>query len=118
MLPTLDRKRLAKCVGLLGSAHDGEALAAGRAADLLIRQAGLTWLDVIAPALRQPRRPGESESDQDAIEHALDFRHALTEWERSFCRSIAGQRYRLSPKQRSTLAGIVKKARRFEARAA
>jgi hypothetical protein len=39
----LDRELLAKVLGMLGSAHDGEALAAGRAADSLVRDAGTTW---------------------------------------------------------------------------
>ena len=35
--------KLAKILGMLGSAHDGEVLAAGRRAHLLITGADLTW---------------------------------------------------------------------------
>ena len=45
----IDRERLIKLLGLLGSDHDGEIVAAGRMADALIRDAGVTWADVIAP---------------------------------------------------------------------
>ena len=44
----LDRARLEKLLGLLGSPHDGEALAAARKADALVRAAGLTWREVLA----------------------------------------------------------------------
>ena len=45
----IDRERLTKLLGLLGSGHNGEIAAAGRIADALIRNAGVTWADVIAP---------------------------------------------------------------------
>ena len=43
----LDKLKLVKLLGMLGSAHDGEIAAAGRMAHELIRQAKLTWYDVI-----------------------------------------------------------------------
>ena len=49
-LAEADRTRLAQMLGLLGSDHAGERDAAGLAAHRLIRQRGLTWLDIIAPA--------------------------------------------------------------------
>ena len=45
----IDRGRLIKLLGLLGSDHNGEIASAGRMADALIRDAGVTWADVIAP---------------------------------------------------------------------
>ena len=45
----IDRERLIKLLGLLGSDHNGEIAAAGRMADALIRDAGVTWADVVAP---------------------------------------------------------------------
>ncbi len=38
----LDHDKLAKVLGMLGSAHEGEIAAAGRAANKLIRKAGIT----------------------------------------------------------------------------
>jgi hypothetical protein len=49
----IDRERLIKLLGLLGSDHNGEIAAAGRLADALIRDAGVTWADVIAPEIDQ-----------------------------------------------------------------
>jgi hypothetical protein len=42
-------ERLARLLGMIGSAHDGEALNAARMADQLVRQRGLTWPDIITP---------------------------------------------------------------------
>ena len=39
--------RLAKLLGMIGSQHDGEALAAARKAHQCLHQLGLTWRDVI-----------------------------------------------------------------------
>src|SRR6516164_8531270 len=49
MSDSLDRERLARIIGMVGSTYDGEALAGARQADKLIRAAGLTWPDVLAP---------------------------------------------------------------------
>lgn len=46
-------QRLARLLGMLGSAHDGECLNAARLADKLVRQCGLTWpavVDLLPPA--------------------------------------------------------------------
>lgn len=40
-------ERLIKLLGMIGSDHDGEALNAARLADKLLRDAGMTWADVI-----------------------------------------------------------------------
>jgi hypothetical protein len=48
-MPALDRDRLAKTLGMLGSRHDGEVAAAGRAAHILVRDAGVTWTQVLSP---------------------------------------------------------------------
>lgn len=46
-LSSADRTKLAKLLGLLGSAHAGERDAAGLAAERLVRGAGLTWRQVL-----------------------------------------------------------------------
>ncbi len=50
-----DRDRLVKLVGMLGSEHDGEVLAAARKATALLKEAKLTWADVVTgtPAPQQ-----------------------------------------------------------------
>jgi hypothetical protein len=45
----LDRGRLARILGMCGSDHAGERAAAAQQADKLIRSAGMTWLDLLAP---------------------------------------------------------------------
>jgi hypothetical protein len=49
-MPALDRDKLAKMLGMLGSRHDGEVAAAGRSAHILVRDAGVSWTQVLSPA--------------------------------------------------------------------
>ena len=62
-LAEADRERLARLLGMLGSAFDGEVANAGRLADKLVRGAGLTWPDIIAPALPSPDHRGDTAAD-------------------------------------------------------
>jgi hypothetical protein len=112
----LDRERLAKLLGMLGSAHDGEVAAAGRAADAMVRGAGLTWHEVIRPAL--PKPPSLPAGDAAMIEFCIDWPEALAEWEWDFVWSLRSQNYPLRPKQRDVLNRLVDKVRRAAARAA
>src|SRR5271166_1602608 len=48
-MPALDRDKLAKMLGMLGSRHDGEVTAAGRSAHTLLKDAGTTWTEVLTP---------------------------------------------------------------------
>jgi hypothetical protein len=50
MTGPLDRDRLAKLLGLLGSDHDGEVTAAARQAEHLRRAAKLTWSEILSTA--------------------------------------------------------------------
>ena len=113
---TLDRDRLAKLLGMMGSAHDGEVVAAARQAERLRADAGLTWHDIVLPALPSPRpqRRGAMTLGQ-AIQFVLDHEDALTAWESDFARSIQRQSSPLSPKQIGILERLVEKVRRAEA---
>jgi hypothetical protein len=116
---TLDRERLTKLLGLLGSDFDGEALAAARQAERLRAEAGLTWGEILLPRLPAPRRQHQHvETVADAIEFVLDRANALTPWEINFAQSIRRLRYPLSPKQIEVLERLVNKARLAEAMAA
>jgi hypothetical protein len=53
-LAEADRNRLTWLLGMLGSNFDSEVANAGRLADKLVRAAGLTWPDIIAPSLPPP----------------------------------------------------------------
>jgi hypothetical protein len=47
LITAFDRDRLAKILGMLGSGHPGEVSTAGKAAHELIRDAGMTWPEVL-----------------------------------------------------------------------
>ena len=49
-LPPATATRLAKVCGLLGSDHDGERASAAYQATKILRAAGMTWADIVAPA--------------------------------------------------------------------
>lgn len=49
---TFNRATLAKVLEILDSSHAGEALAAAKLASAMVREAGLTWDDVLAPEIR------------------------------------------------------------------
>ena len=80
--------RLRKLCGMLGSEHDGERAAAAAKADELVRAAGLTWADVIAPPIVSHYPP-----------RIRSWRSADTDWQRmaSYCHA---RRWSLSQRQR------------------
>lgn len=47
MAAKLDRPRLVKVLGMLGSRHDGEVLAAARLAQYMLGQAKLSWAELL-----------------------------------------------------------------------
>jgi PAS domain-containing protein len=51
--PDLDRGRLVKLLGLTGSQHDAEALAALRKAQMMMRAGRVDWTALISEPLRQ-----------------------------------------------------------------
>ena len=51
-MSTFNRTTLVKVLEILDSGHAGEALAAAKLASTMVREAGLTWDDVLAPALQ------------------------------------------------------------------
>jgi hypothetical protein len=106
----LDRERLVKLCGMLGSNHAGERANAAAAADRLIREAGLRWPDVILPALPGPTTP-QAYCVTQAVQFLLDRWDLLSDWEISFCEGIQRQRSPLSPKQREVLDRLVAKCR-------
>ena len=108
--------KLAKVLGMLGSDFDGEVAAAGRRADAMVKGAGLTWSDVVAPAPRPPHRPPRRwrrvVSPTDGAALCLQWPEVLTDWEADFCRSIVGRR-RISAKQAAVLTRIAAKVAAF-----
>ena len=84
----LDRGKLAKILGLLGSDKTGEILSAARAADALIRNANTSWAEVLkqsaidddAHALFKERRLGaENDKLRETVRRLWAENHALRE---------------------------------------
>lgn len=112
----IDLQRLAKVLGLLGSDHSGEVLSAARQAESMRLTAGLTWQQILAPALPAPQ--AALLSVDAAIRAVCSRPYPLNEWEYGFVDSIRGARYPLSDRQLETLDQIVTKVRRAAGRAA
>jgi hypothetical protein len=51
-MSTFNRTTLVRVLEILDSSHAGEALAAAKLASTMVREAGLTWDDVLAPAIQ------------------------------------------------------------------
>jgi hypothetical protein len=113
-LADVDRDRLTRLLGMLGSDFDGEVANAGRLADKLVRSAGLTWPDIIAPSLPpSDHDPGADplHGDWRALTAACTrFPHLLNRWEAEFLSGL--RRFpRLSTKQTAILVRIVTRLR-------
>jgi hypothetical protein len=111
--------KLVKVLGMLGSAYDGEVAAAGRRVHSMLQAEGLTWNEVIVPAVpapqrqfRTPRRWRRPTSPSDAAALCLQWPEVLTDWETDFCRSIVGRR-RISAKQTVVLERLARKVEAF-----
>jgi hypothetical protein len=98
--------RLSRILGMLGSDFDGERAAAGLKATQLLREAGLSWEDLIRPSAAPVPPPQPPMGFRMRAMQALARGALLTDWERGFLASIARQGRPLSPKQRSVLARI------------
>jgi hypothetical protein len=64
-MSTFNRTTLVKVLEILDSSHAGEALAAAKLASTMVREAGLTWNDVVMPeiegsAAAQPASAGRT----------------------------------------------------------
>jgi hypothetical protein len=107
----LDRDRLARVLGMLGSDHAGERANAAAAADRLVRGNGLTWSEVLEP--QAPPAPPAPATGSVGEMVAFCRRHpaAQSSWERKFVASIAARPYGLSVKQRAVLNRIFVKCR-------
>jgi hypothetical protein len=51
-MSTFNRTTLVKVLEILDSSNAGEALAAAKLASTMVREAGLTWDDILAPEIR------------------------------------------------------------------
>ena len=116
----LDLPKLAAVLGMLGSDHDGEALAAALQAERMRRDAGWTWPELLlSPAPPPPLLPPHhGQTIADAIRLVLNRSDLLTDWEFEFVESISRASYPLREKQLAILERLVDKIQRAETRAA
>lgn len=56
-MSTFNRSTLVKVLEILDSSHAGEALAAAKLASAMVREAGLSWEQVVAPEIAAPALP-------------------------------------------------------------
>jgi hypothetical protein len=103
-LTASDRSTIAKLLGLVGSTHDAEALAAARKAHELVKARGITWPDLLGLDAMPPA--------SDHVILARDLlgkgRGIITRWEAQFLRGVLAFKA-LSDHQRQTLDGIREK---------
>jgi hypothetical protein len=110
----VDLRRLARVCGLLGSDHDGEALAAARQAEKLRKKVGLTWDELLVPSPRPRSRDPPPEDLTDwrwACHFCLEHYHSLTSWELDFVATVARYTKPPSAKQRIILRRLVARCR-------
>jgi hypothetical protein len=105
-----DRRRLSKLLGMVGSAHDGEALNAAKLADRLVRDRGATWDDALTPegdGAKCSRRSSQSEprSWRAVAANCGRYPLLLDKWETEFINGL--HRFAvLSAKQQTKLTTI------------
>ncbi|MFL5252568.1 MAG: hypothetical protein ACJ8AI_06680 [Rhodopila sp.] len=114
MTALVDRQRLARVCGLLGSDHDGEALAAARQAEKIRKKVGLTWEELLVPPTRQRLADPPSEELTDwrwACHFWLERYWLLTRWELNFVATVARYTKPPSAKQLHILHRLVARCR-------
>jgi len=102
-LSAIDRSTVAKLLGLIGSHHDAEALAAARKAHQLIVDRGATWPEALG--LDAPALPPEPDHLAEARDLLGRGKTVLTRWERDFLLGIMGHKT-LKPKQLEILDAL------------
>ena len=131
----MDRERLATVLGMMGSAHDGEALNAARLAVRMLKEAKATWPEVLRRAGRRrsgprpPRRERTATASKprtarragaiapsaaadelgipgEQIAQTVEWTAILTDWERAFVTDMSERWRAPSEKQQAILDRI------------
>jgi hypothetical protein len=106
----LRREKLAAVLARLESPYEGERAAAGLIASRMIREAGLTWQELLEP--EPPPLPPPPKAEQlhwrDMIAICRRRPELLSQWEWGFLKSLAGFS-RLSSKQLEVLGRLTEK---------
>jgi hypothetical protein len=94
---------------MFSSQFDGERAAAAAQADRIVRSAGLTWDEVLAPVKPPGAGRFETSRRRDVLSPAeilADHGHELSQWERSFLGDLLKWRGALTAKQTLALDRI------------
>jgi hypothetical protein len=110
LAPSYDR--LVAVLGMMGSEHDGEALAAARMAERMRRAMGLTWAELLSGAEAMPEAPVEAEGWRATVARCQAAGGLLNAWERQFLVVLAGYSATPSARQLHKLAAIASKVAR------
>jgi hypothetical protein len=121
---TLDPDKLGKVLALLTSDHEGEVIAAARAACAMLDRAGMTWpelaeqlvngvppehhYDSYEPPPRKPRYPYREAADE-ALQFSIDKRITLSMFEVNFLGTVRTWRGVLTAKQQPIFERIMDK---------
>ena len=89
---SLDRERLAKLLGMIGSSFDAEALSAARRANELVHEAKMTWHEVLGQITPNGTKSNGSAKPNDRPSRDGDV-YNLNDAETSRRRSYCAQRW-------------------------
>jgi len=103
MITSTDKSTLSKLLGMIGSDHDGEVVAAARKAHQLVKARGASWPEVLGIEAR-PLAP-EADHLVEARNLLQRGKGILTRWEHGFLVGVMACRT-LAPKQAESLATI------------
>lgn len=94
-LSPAERNKLIGILGMLGSEFRDEVATAGSMATNLVRKHGLTWDDVVPPALTSSRQIPQGRRPTGEAAAGIDMRFCqrhldkLNTWEREFIQSLS-----------------------------
>lgn len=100
-----DLQKLAKLLGMVGSKHDGEAIAAARKADEMVKRIGATWENILVVPVVEDNVADHPAHCFDAQRLLQDGKGILTVFERKFLIGILSYK-KLTEPQVKTLNGI------------
>lgn len=86
MITATDKSTISKLLGMIGSAHDAEALTAARKAHQLVKSRSATWAEVLGiDAMPPSPEPDHLREARDLLARGKGH---LTQWERNFLLGI------------------------------
>lgn len=113
MLTRAEAQRLAKLLGMLGSACEAERAYAAAKANELVREAGLTWEAIVTPLI-VTLPPPEVVKWRSLVQFCLEHVDDLSDRDSDFIAKLSSYRCLPSDKQLTWLYDIVDRLQRGE----